>query len=107
LPAETFPAASLVHAYSVFVPSEEKEYEVGAVMFHPELPEVGAEEDSVIIYPVTAILSDAIKLLTETVRDAEVDGIEKEEMVGGLVSVTLTVVVLTSILEVKGSSVKV
>jgi hypothetical protein len=53
------------------------------------------------------MLSVAVKLLTGTVNEVEFDGIIKEEIIGGIVSPLFIAVVLVSILEVKGSSVKV
>jgi hypothetical protein len=48
---------------------------------------LGAAEDSVIIYPVTPILSVAVKVVTGTVKLAEVDGMVKAETTGLVVSV--------------------
>ena len=83
---ETFPASSFAHAYSVFVPSEVKEYETGAPADQTASSTRGAEADSVSIKPVTALLSEAVKLLTGTESEEEVAGMVKAVIMGLVIS---------------------
>ena len=55
-------------------------------MFHSKLATVGTVEFSVNKYPVTAKLSDAVKLLTETISEEEVVGIVNAETTGFVTS---------------------
>jgi hypothetical protein len=91
---ETFPASSFAHAYSVFVPSVAKEYETGALADQPAALARGAVADSVSIKPVTALLSDAEKLLTGTTSEEEVAGMVNAEMMGLVISEYALVVYL-------------
>ena len=84
---ETFPAASFAQAYSVFVPSVAKEYETGALADQPEALARGAVADSVSIKPVTALLSEAVKLLIGITSDDEVSGMLKAVIVGFVTSI--------------------
>jgi hypothetical protein len=102
---EILPEASFAHAYKVFVPSEAKVYEDGAVVLHPVSLAFGTFEDSVILKPETIKLSYAVKLLTGTISEPEVVGSTNELTVGGVLSTAFTAVVLISILEVKGSKI--
>ena len=89
---ETFPASSFTHAYSVFVPSVAKEYETGALEDQPTALARGAVADSVNINPITALLSEAAKLLTGTTSEVEVAGMVKAVMTGLMASDTAPVV---------------
>jgi hypothetical protein len=83
---ETFPAASFAHAYNVFVPVEVKEYETGAPAVHPASAARGAVAVSVSLKPVTALLSEAVKLLIATVSVGEDSGIVKAVITGWVIS---------------------
>jgi hypothetical protein len=89
---ETFPASSFAHAYNVFVPSVAKEYETGATADQPAALARGAVADSDSIKPVTAMLSEAVKLLTGTASEEEVAGIVKAVTMGLVTSDTVPVV---------------
>jgi hypothetical protein len=47
--ADTLPAASFAHGYSVYVPSDAAAYAAGAVPVHPAAPAEGGVEDAVIM----------------------------------------------------------
>ena len=61
-------------------------YEVGAVADQPLSPADGGVADSFTRYPVTAVLSVAVKAEIGTVRDELVLGRVKEVRVGAVVS---------------------
>jgi hypothetical protein len=63
-----------------------KEYEAGAPADQPEALARGAVADSVTINPVTALLSEAVKLLIGTTSDDEVSGMLKAVIVGFVTS---------------------
>jgi hypothetical protein len=71
-----------------------KEYETGALADQPVALARGAVADSVSIKPVTALLSEAVKLLTGTTSELEVAGIVKAVMMGLVISEYAPVVYL-------------
>lgn len=77
-PEDTFPAASFAHAYNVLVPSEVNVYDVGAKLLQPEFDASGADEVSVIKYPVTPLLSVAVNPEILTINDEEEAGMENK-----------------------------
>jgi hypothetical protein len=84
--ADTFPAASFAHGYSVYVPSEATVYVAGAEPVQPGLPAAGGVADSVIRYPVTPTVSVAVNDVIGISRLAEGDVAEKAVTVGAAVS---------------------
>ena len=67
-------------------PAVAKVYEAGAEAVQPAAPAAGEVVLSVSMYPVTPMLSVAVKLLIATVRDAAVAGIMKTVIAGAVVS---------------------
>ncbi len=59
-----------------------------AEVVHPAFPASGDVDDSVIRYPVTALLSEAVKLVTGTNREVEVEGMENDVTSGLVMSDT-------------------
>ena len=84
--AETFPAASLAHAYKVFAPAVATVYDVGAATVQPVAVAAGVADDSFTRYPVTPTLSDAARLVIGTTREEAVVGTVKAVTVGAVVS---------------------
>ena len=89
--AETLPAASLAHAYSVFAPAVVNVYELGAEADQPAADADGAMLDSFASKPVTPTLSDAVKLVIGTVSEADVAGMVNPVTVGATLSASVTV----------------
>ena len=85
-PLETFLAASLAQAYKFFDPLLLNVYEAGAVEDQELDDDFGVEEFVVSMYPVTPTLSVATKLVTGTIKVETVDGTEKEETIGLVLS---------------------
>jgi hypothetical protein len=80
-------------------------YNVGAEALHPMSLACGAVVVSVSLYPVTAILSVAVKLFIGTINEAETEETEKVEITGDVISPLPIAVVFINIFEVKGSRV--
>ena len=92
-------------------PAEENVYAEGAPEVQPVAPVAGCAADSVTKYPVTAVLSVAVREVIEMVKEDDVEGILKAVTVGGVVSdtgmsvntaltVVLPVIVLVQVAEV-------
>jgi hypothetical protein len=63
-----------------------KVYDAGAAADHPAAVADGAVGDSFAVYPVTATLSVAVKVVIETERDVAVAGMLNAVTVGAVVS---------------------
>ncbi len=74
------------------MPEPPKVNAAGGVAVHPAAPAEGVVVDSVMRYPVTALSgSVAVNVVTLTVRELATDGMVKAVIVGGVISVIVSV----------------
>src|SRR6185369_1276752 len=93
--AETLPVASLAQGKKFWLPAAAAITVAVAVAVHPAAVAAGGVADWVTMYPVTAALSVAVKVLTLTIRLAAVAGMVNAVTAGAVVSAVTTGGIMT------------